>query len=338
MSRRRAVMPAVEDVHGADLSVVDVVTNDAPGVPPVPAGRLDQVHAQALTERIRLTASTIRERWDRLVQLVEQAKAGDAWDVLGYASWTAYLSDVLGGQMRLAGPERAEWVGYLTGQGMSTRAIAPIVGASPKTVARDAAAQREASPEAPTPVVTGRDGKTYLKPDPVVWPKLDGWARDPGSRERRCKRDGYCADTPEAMVEHEESRHRKHAQQPTVPGTEPERMVPTLPGLGVAVREAPPSLDTWVDLPRRWPKVQTVFVGTTMDGLRRVYGDAYRRRESVSFALSEVQESARRECAEQLRRHAAHGDAHHLRMAYLAAEVDGRVMRALAQGLVRQSA
>ncbi|WP_372593574.1 hypothetical protein [Actinotalea sp.] len=166
MSRARAAMPALAEVGGGGLSVVDVVGDDAPAVPPVPAGILDVEHARALTDRIRLTASTIRERWERLVQLVEQAKDGGVAQTLGYASWTAYLADVLGGQLRLAGPERQEWVAYLTGQGMSTRAIAPIVGASPKTVARDVAASRPepVSGDTPAPVVVGRDGKAYPRP------------------------------------------------------------------------------------------------------------------------------------------------------------------------------
>jgi transposase len=154
-------MPALADVQGAALSVVDVVTDDAPAVPPVPAGRLDVEHAKALTERIRLTAQTTRERLQRLAELVEQARAGEVADVLGYASWTAYLADVLGGQMRLDGADRRELVGYLTDQGMSTRAIAPIVGASPKTVARDVAATRVSGDTPEAAAVTGRDGKVY---------------------------------------------------------------------------------------------------------------------------------------------------------------------------------
>ena len=58
---------------------------------------------------------------------------------LGYASWPAYLADVLGETpLRLERDVRQELVAELTAQGMSTRAIAPIVGASVAQVKRDA--------------------------------------------------------------------------------------------------------------------------------------------------------------------------------------------------------
>lgn len=321
MSRRRAVMPAVEDVHGADLSVVDVVTDDAPGVPPVPAGRLDEDHARQLTERIRLTASTIRERWDRLVQLVEQAKAGEVADVLGYASWTAYLSDVLGGQMRLAGPERAEWVGYLTGQGMSTRAIAPIVGASPKTVARDAERAREASPEAPAPVVTGRDGKTYSAPT-VKWvcpvcnyrtPKPDLAERHKAMHEQRWA---------EAAAERE-----ARAEQPTLVEA---------PASVVHVSE----LEQWIELPAGWDGIESRVFDSMLNGLRGAFIRGLNRAGSVADGLEAVQASCRKDCAAAVRRYMDDpGNARQaLADATLLAELDRRVMYAHSEARVPKSA
>jgi hypothetical protein len=96
--------------------------------------------ARRLTERIRLTATVAREGLEKLQFLVSQAKDGNVHVSLGYPSWTAYLSDVLGTEpLRLPREQRQELVGYLAGEGMSTRAIAPIVGASKDTVARDLA-------------------------------------------------------------------------------------------------------------------------------------------------------------------------------------------------------
>lgn len=87
--------------------------------------------ARRLTERIRLTAHSARESIEKLHVLVDQAKDGNAHLALGFQSWTAYLSEVLGEEpLRLARDQRQELVGYLAGEGMSTRAIAPIVGAS----------------------------------------------------------------------------------------------------------------------------------------------------------------------------------------------------------------
>jgi len=94
--------------------------------------------ATQLTEKIRITAHNYADARQKLQQYVAEAKSGNAHLALGYASWTAYLAEVLGEEpMRLARGERQEMVQMLSAEGMSTRAIAPIVGASFKTVARD---------------------------------------------------------------------------------------------------------------------------------------------------------------------------------------------------------
>jgi len=122
---------------------------------------------------------------------VDEAKHSNVWNVLGYPSWTAYLADTLADEpMRLGREERQELVGYLSGEGLSTRAIAPIVGVSQKTVDRDVresfdspAPVRNLTPvsapgdsaedptegvQTPQPPasVTGLDGKTYTRPAP----------------------------------------------------------------------------------------------------------------------------------------------------------------------------
>src|SRR5690606_19560440 len=67
---------------------------------------------------------------------------------LGYASWTAYLSEGLGEEpIRLARDERREVVQLLSNEGMSTRAIAPIVGVDRKTVERDVRGGTNVPPE-----------------------------------------------------------------------------------------------------------------------------------------------------------------------------------------------
>lgn len=57
----------------------------------------------------------------------------------------------------------AQIVGYLAGEGMSTRAIAPIVGVDNATVHRDKQVVTDVT--TPTPV-TGLDGKTYTPKAP----------------------------------------------------------------------------------------------------------------------------------------------------------------------------
>lgn len=159
--------------------------------------------ARKITERIRIVAHNYTEAKAKLIELVQKAKDGNAHEVLGYPSWTAYLAETLGDEpMRLARDERQEMVKVLSAEGMSTRAIAPIVGVSHKTVVKDGQANREVVPRVPpapksdaellagaewspeavepephftdepghiqpvTGTITGMDGKTYTRPQP----------------------------------------------------------------------------------------------------------------------------------------------------------------------------
>ena len=101
----------------------------------------DEVWARRITERIRYSAIGVRDGLEKLQTLMAEAQEGNAHELLGYASWTAYISEVMGEEpLRLARDERRDLVAWLSGQGMSTRAIAPIVGASREQVRRDIAA------------------------------------------------------------------------------------------------------------------------------------------------------------------------------------------------------
>lgn len=178
--------------------------------------------ARRLTERIRLTAHSARESIEKLHTLVDEAKAGNVHLALGYPSWTAYLSEVLGEEpLRLARDQRQELVGFLAGEGMSTRAIAPIVGTSHMTVQNDLSGVKNftaddqtepeaadefdggdwVEPEGDEPIeakivedeparVTGMDGKSYPKPAPAApraTPRrpLTDAARDAGQELRK---------------------------------------------------------------------------------------------------------------------------------------------------------
>ncbi len=126
--------------------------------------------ARKLTERIRVTAHNYTEAKAKLLELVQQAKDGGAHVALGYKSWTAYLAEVLGDEpLRLARDDRQEMVKVLSAEGMSTRAIAPIVGANHNTVARDLIGVSNETPEPPASV-QGIDGKTYTRPEPQPAP------------------------------------------------------------------------------------------------------------------------------------------------------------------------
>lgn len=135
----------------------------------VAVAAMTEQEAQKLTERIRLTAVTFAESRTKLMDLVQEAKDGNAHLALGYASWTAYLAEVLGDEpMRLARGERQEMVQMLSAEGMSTRAIAPIVGTTHKTVVKDL--QEHLVPEVPREPVQGMDGKTYNRTEAIEVP------------------------------------------------------------------------------------------------------------------------------------------------------------------------
>lgn len=104
--------------------------------------------ARRVTERIRAIAVTVKDQLEKLQTLLNEARDGEAWRILGYASWTAYLADVMGEQpLRLPRDERQQIVGYLAGEGMSSRAIAPIVGATDRTVRNDMSGGKDFPPD-----------------------------------------------------------------------------------------------------------------------------------------------------------------------------------------------
>lgn len=173
--------------------------------------------AQRLTQRIKLTASSVRDGMFKLRNLVDEAKQSNVWQVLGFQSWTAYLADTLADEpMRLGREERQELVGYLAGEGLSTRAIAPIVGVSQKTVDREVRQSRESN-DSPEPEempaydastgeviedaeivdeqpaveakpITGLDGKQYTRPEPQA-PRRPSLMDDVNAVERALFKD-----------------------------------------------------------------------------------------------------------------------------------------------------
>lgn len=150
--------------------------------------------ARKLDNRIRLTARATAGSVTTLTVLLDEARCGQIHQVLGFASWTAYLADALC-DLRLAvtAVERRELVSVMADEGMSNRAIAKAVGVTEITVRRDREQVRhDVAPESPgdvltpladgaeavavavieasrkplTPPVIGLDGKTYTRPEP----------------------------------------------------------------------------------------------------------------------------------------------------------------------------
>lgn len=150
---------------------------------------LDPSAAERRAERIRLRLDTIADNYQAVLPLIREAieKRDDL--ALGYRSVGDYVSDRFGGALNNLGIEvRREVVRELTDAGMSTRAIAPVVGVSNFTVSKDQAAVMDltpkssgavgstpavseqtpqsepASPRPARPVVVGLDGKAYTQP------------------------------------------------------------------------------------------------------------------------------------------------------------------------------
>lgn len=192
MSGRRTV-PVPDVARGA--GVVDAIGEATvrPGVLRI----LSKGEAERMTQEIKLTASGIRNNLFKLRNQIDAAKSSNVWQMLGHASWTAWLSDTLAEEpMRVSREERLELVGYLAGEGMSARAIGPIVGVGKSQAAKDMVEAAKAlpphelagfpdpeplfesgnvtaisdggAPTSPTPTTTGLDGKSYTRPQPVA--------------------------------------------------------------------------------------------------------------------------------------------------------------------------
>jgi hypothetical protein len=104
---------------------------------------LSKTEAKKLDKRIRSTSDKAiknHERtlglFDELTALLTEARDGEIHKALGLKSWTAYLADAV----NIDVPQREDrkaLAQFLSGQGMSQRAIASTLNVSQKTVDRD---------------------------------------------------------------------------------------------------------------------------------------------------------------------------------------------------------
>jgi hypothetical protein len=110
--------------------------------------RMSEADAHRLSKEIRLLAGSVRNQLEKIKLLIDKAEAGEAHLVLGFRSWTAYVADVLGElHLHLDRGDRRELVTYLSGKGMSTRAIAGAVDVSKNTVTADLQVSQSGTPE-----------------------------------------------------------------------------------------------------------------------------------------------------------------------------------------------
>lgn len=177
---------------------------------------LDAAAAERRAERIRLRLDTIADNYAAVMPMIREAIEQRDDLALGYRSPGEYVADRFGGSLQRLGVEvRREVVRELTAAGMSTRAIAPVVGVSHMTIQNDVSAgvktftpvtepdgarprktvteivenadeyaerfeNYEPKPEDERTPVVGIDGKTYTKPAAPKRSPLTDSARNAG--------------------------------------------------------------------------------------------------------------------------------------------------------------
>ena len=144
------------------MSTVDVTTGEIV--------EFDRAAAERRAERITLRLESIADNTEAVKGMIREAVEKRDDVALGYRSLGEYVSDRFGGSLSRLGIEvRRAFVSELTQAGMSTRAIAPVVGVNQATVVRDVARDAGASPQTPEPAIGGEaeagSGQTLAKAD-----------------------------------------------------------------------------------------------------------------------------------------------------------------------------
>ena len=116
---------------------------------------LTEAEARRLTERIRTALDRVSSAWADLAERITEAYQRRADLALGYGSWAEYAAAELKPSEGIAADVRRQLVGVLSAEGMSTRAIAPVVGVSDATAWRDSQVLHDEAP-APEPAAPER--------------------------------------------------------------------------------------------------------------------------------------------------------------------------------------
>lgn len=145
-------------------------------------------HARRWAERARLDLEAAADRGESGLSKIRTAITERHDEVLGYRSLGDYLrteyADALGNVCRVFGVEfRRQVVAELTEAGLSTRAIAPVVGTSSATVKRDVIAGGSHEPPA-VDAETGEVSDDYL-PDDTTGEEVTSDAPLPQASEAR---------------------------------------------------------------------------------------------------------------------------------------------------------
>lgn len=173
------------------------------------SGRL--IAAERRAERIRLTATSFMEARDKMSSLLVEAQREGDHETMGYRSWTEYIAALFSDTplMRLSRDERKVIVADLAEQGMSSRAIAPVVGASPATVKRDIGSG-SFEPDAPRTVKSIDGVERTFQPRPAATPTIADHDTGENADDRKPKAEAITAQFNSAVVDLNRLMDRLH--------------------------------------------------------------------------------------------------------------------------------
>ena len=141
--------------------------------------------AQDINDRIERYAAEAVRLWSRR-----------AWEVLGHKSWAECVEE-RGAQLRLPRADRREMVALLADEGMSSRAIAPVVGAGYRTVQRDIESSGSNGPDAPRTVKSLDGVDRTFQPRPAAPANVNTETGEivPSAAERQAAHDAIARET-----------------------------------------------------------------------------------------------------------------------------------------------
>jgi hypothetical protein len=140
--------------------------------------RMTTTKAEKITTLITTELNTmgaareaIEAAYEAALPLIKEAYARQAHKALGYDTWESYVHDRFDDLLlRLGVDLRRRVARELAEAGMSTPAIAPILGVGQSTVDRDLRQLTQMRNLNRPAIVTGRDGKQYRFPPPKIEP------------------------------------------------------------------------------------------------------------------------------------------------------------------------
>ena len=182
---------------------------------------LSQPEAERLTQRIALKLDAMADTYAGVMPLIREAIERQAYRALGYASVGAYISERFGDSLAKLGMDmRRVVVHELTEAGMSSRAIAPVVGVSDRQIRRDMQQVGHVSHLPQTPAATA--GAAPAQPEsPKVAPAepADTAAAAVGSDDATATTPGgeTPATTRPSVVGLDGKTYQRPAPKPSVP-------------------------------------------------------------------------------------------------------------------------